>query len=225
LKLNILKLSDKLKLKENQIITLQDRLDKAEHLVSKPPEIKHEVEYKYYSRCAKCDIDSIRDELDYAEHIATFFIIYAIIVAIISVIKNKPLRLDILGVFTYIWHCLKNFTLFTYHIALKISNIAYKIANTSLASTIHWVILILFILVISALILCFLYFTVLGISTLFEAKWDTLQTQITIIIASIIIYLSDLLNPKIYANLNLVLIFLLAIILSTIVRIIIAVKE
>ena len=128
-------------------------------------------------------------------------------------LKNNVLRNDIVSFVMSLWNGILSIGEEAINFANDAGIFAYKIENETIAAILYWIIMILVILLliaIAAVICCSaVYVTV----KLIKEKWDTLQSVISVITVTAVIYLSDLIDIKQFLNINIV--FLTIIIIFT----------
>jgi hypothetical protein len=184
-----------------------------------------QIQRLYHNRCNECKIDEVKEELEWTGSIADCLVLYIIVVTVISILKNKNLRTDIEESLKFLWIALKSTAIFFYNITNKTGSLVFKICSGSVANVLHWIAVVLLLLIVLVILFCCLRFIAPRIKELFKSKWDTVQTVITIAIASVIIYFSDVVNSDFYGNMNLIILFLIAFTVSVIVRIIKATRR
>jgi len=177
--------------------------------VNKPP--KTVVEYNYHKRCHKCSIDTVKEKLKEKSEFLRDTVISVFIFLAALTLKNNVLRNDIVSAVTFIWNGTLSIGEETINFANDVSMAAYKIPNETISAVGYWIIMILVILLVFALaaVICCsaVYFTV----KLIKEKWDTLQSVISVVTVTAVIYLSDLIDIKQFLNINMVLLTIIII--------------
>ncbi len=179
--------------------------------VNKPP--KTVVEYSYHKRCHKCSIDTVKEKLKEKSEFLRDTTISIFIFLVALTLKNDVLRNDIVNFVMSLWNAILSIGEEIINLANDVSMAAYKIQNETISAVGYWIIMILVILLVFALVavICCsaVYFTV----KLIKEKWDKLQSVISVVTVTAIIYLSDLIDIKQFLNINTV--FLTIIIIFT----------
>lgn len=179
--------------------------------VNKPP--KTVVEYSYHKRCHKCSIDSVKEKLKEKSEFLRDIVVSVFIFLAALALKNNVLRNDIVNFVMSLWNGILSIGEEVTIFANDVSIFAYKIENETIAITLYWIIKILVILLLVALIAVICCLTVYFTVKLIKEKWDTLQSVISVLTITAVIYLSDLINIKQFLNINIV--FLTIIIIFT----------
>ncbi len=180
--------------------------------VNKPP--KTVVEYSYHKRCHKCSIDSVKEKLKEKSEFLRDIVVSVFIFLAALALKNKVLRNDIVNFVMSLWNGILSIGEETINFANDVSIFAYKIENETIAIILYWIIKILVILLLVALIAVICCLTVYFFTVkLIKEKWDTLQSVISVLTITAVIYLSDLIDIKQFLNINIV--FLTIIIIFT----------
>ena len=168
--------------------------------VNKPP--KTVVEHSYYKRCHKCNIDIIKEKLKEKSEFLRDTIISIFIFLTMLTLKNDVLRNDIVSFVMSLWSGTLSTGKEVINFANDVSIFAYKIENETIAVILYWIIKILVILVLIALIVFICCLTVYFTVKLTKEKWDTLQSVISVLTITAVIYLSDLIDIKRFLNIN-----------------------
>jgi len=168
--------------------------------INKPP--KTVVEYSYHKRCHKCSIDTVKEKLkEKSEFLRDMTISIFIFLAALT-LKNNVLRNDIISFVISLWNGILSIGNETIKLANDAGMLAYKIQNETISSIVYWIIMILVILLVVALTAVICYSAVYFIIKLIKEKWDTLQSVISVVTVTAIIYLSDLIDIKQFLNIN-----------------------
>ena len=179
--------------------------------VNKPP--KTVVEYSYYKRCHRCDIESVKEKLKEKSEFLIDTIISIFVFLTMLTLKNDVLRNDIVSFVMSLWNSILSTGEEVINFANDVGIFAYKIENETIAVILYWIIKILVILLLVALIAVICYLTVYFTVKLIKEKWDTLQSVISVFTVTAVIYLSDLIDIKQFLDINIV--FLTIIIIFT----------
>jgi len=177
--------------------------------VNKPP--KTVVEYSYHKRCHKCNIDSIKEKLEEKSEFLRDTTISIFIFLLALAFKNNVLRNDIVNFVISLWNGILSIGNETIKLANDAGMLAYKIQNETISAVIYWVIMILVILLVIIITAVICYSAVYSAVKLIKEKWDTLQSIISVVTVTAIIYLSDLINIKQFLNINMVLLTIIII--------------
>ena len=184
----------------------------------KPPNIRYKKEY--FEKCNKCKVDKLKAKNEYLDYLSFMLVLYIVLVSVISTVKNKILLNDIFSFSTSIFHGISNTGKELWNFAEWISSFAYKIPNIIIADILYWVIIIVLILIFLTFMGITMFFAGKSGIKLFKEKWDKFQTLLCIIVATIMIYLTDEVNIKSYFNINIVFLGILTIVILTSVRVI-----
>ena len=179
--------------------------------VNKPP--KTVVKHSYYKRCHECNIDSVKEKLKEKSEFLRDTLISVLIFLVALTLKNNILRNDIVSFVMSLWNGILLIGKEVINFANDVSIFAYKIENETIAIILYWIIKILVILLLVALIAVICCLTVYFTVKLIKEKWDTLQSVISVLTITAVIYLSDLIDIKQFLNINIV--FLTIIIIFT----------
>ena len=179
--------------------------------VNKPP--KTVVKHSYYKRCHECNIDDVKEKLKEKSEFLKDTLISVFIFLAALALKNNVLRNDIVNFVMSLWNGILSIGEEVIIFANDVSIFAYKIENETIAIILYWIIKILVILLLAALIAVICCLTVYFTVKLIKEKWDTLQSVISVLTITAVIYLSDLIDIKQFLNINIV--FLTIIIIFT----------
>ena len=171
------------------------------------------MEHSYYKRCNKCSIDIVKEKLKKKSEFLRDTIISIFIFLTMPSLKNDVLRNDIVSFVMSLWNGILSIGEEVINFANDVSIFAYKIENETIAVILYWIIKIFVILLLAAFIVFICYLTVYFSVKLIKEKWDTLQSVISVLTITAIIYLSDLIDIKQFLNINTV--FLTIIIIFT----------
>ncbi len=188
-------------------------------LKNKKSEVKYETKTDYIWKCQICEIDEIKEKLEFSdviEYFTTFFALYIIITTIISIFKNNILRTD-----------LYNFFVSLINIVVIISKNIYKLSCSVAAvaenlTVLYWIIVVVMILIIIFMSALAFYLIIRQLIKFLKDKWkwDKFQTVLTISFAGIIVHLTDVIDYKQFLNVNCLSIYLTLIIISIVFRVI-----
>ncbi len=148
------------------------------------------------------------------------FVLYIILISVISVLKNKLLLNDIFSLITGIFQGINNAVKELWNCMEWISSFVYKIPNIIIADILYWVIIIVLILIFLIFMGITIFFAGKSGIKLLKEKWDKFQTMLCIVTATIMIYFTDMINIKSHFDINIVFLGILAIVILTAVRVI-----